>query len=58
MPGKNSASLEKGGAAVLSRQTLASPMAFFDISATVAGFSTASPLSDLPWFSIMRTNFR
>ena len=26
--------------------------------ATVAGFSTASPSSDLPWFSIMRTNLR
>ena len=58
MPGKNSASLEKGAAAVFSMVTRDSPMAFFDISETVAGFSTVSPLSDLPRFNIMRTNFR
>ena len=58
IPGKNSASFESGGIEVLSRPTLQFPMAFFDICDTVSAFSTCSPRSDLPLFSIMRTNFR
>src|SRR6266404_5875978 len=58
IPGKNSASFDSGGIAVLSRTTFVDPMALLDIWATVCGFNTASPWSDLPWLSIMRTNFQ
>ena len=58
MPGKNSASLESGGIAVLSRQTRQSPIALRRHLGDGLGLQHLLAVVASPWFSIMRTNFR